>query len=373
MGTVNFKAAARDGVAELKAYVPGKPLEEVREEYGLTKVVKLASNECPFPPPEELMQALLAESEAIRRYPDGFCRKLGRKLSAVSGIPQESLIFGNGAEECIRLVTQAVLNPGENAIQPYPFFDAYETATVLTGAEVRPVPLKDFAIDLEAMLAAVDEKTKLVWLCSPANPTGPILTRAQLDGFLAELPDNIFVVLDEAYREFVSDPDAARAEEYLGRDDRVIGLRTFSKAYGVAGLRIGYIVAHPELIRLVAKVKLPFNVNVFAQAVALYHLEHPDFAKRHVAAILAERERMTEEFESRDMRVIPSQANFLLVELPVAVDDLYPKLLRRGFIIRPASIWGFDNYMRFSLGTAGQDDEFLAVLDDLLGTRARTK
>jgi len=363
---MDFTKAARLGVPELRPYIPGKPLEEVREEFGLDHVVKLASNECPFPPPAEAMAAVVAEAEAIRRYPDGYCRKLRRKLAAKLGVAEESLLFGNGAEECIRLVAGTVLNPGENAIMPRSFFDAYETATLLPGAEARFVPLKDFAIDLEATLAAVDDKTKLIWLCSPANPTGPIITKAELDAFLSRLRDGVVVVFDEAYREFVTSEDAARAEDYLGKDDRVVGLRTFSKAYGMAGLRIGYIVAHPELIGLIAKIKLPFNVNVFAQAVAIYHMDNPGFAQRHVAAILSERERMTGEFAARGMASVRSEANFILVELPVPIDELYPKLLRRGYIVRPGSIWGFDRHMRYSIGNPEQNSAFLETLDDLL-------
>jgi histidinol-phosphate aminotransferase len=367
MKPTDFNETVRKGIPELRPYIPGKPLEAVQQEYGLEHVVKLASNECPFPPLAEAIEAVMAGAEAVRRYPDGYCRKLRGVLSGKLQIPEESILFGNGAEECIRLVAQTVLNPDENAIMPKSFFDAYETATLLTGASARFVPLKDFAIDLEATLAAVDEKTKLVWLCSPANPTGPIITREQLDGFLARLPQGVFVVFDEAYREFVTSTDAARAEEYLEKDPRVIGLRTFSKAYGMAGLRIGYIVAHPGIIDLVAKVKLPFNVNIFAQSLALYHLENPEFATLHVATILSERERMTGEFSKRGMSTVPSEANFLLVELPVLVNDLKPKLLSRGYIIRPGSIWGFDRHMRYSLGSPEQNTAFLETFDDILG------
>lgn len=363
---LTIQKVARDGVVPLRPYIPGKPLEEVREEYGLEEVVKLASNECPFPPPHELIAAIAAEAANLRRYPDGSCRKLASRLAPRLDVPRECLVFGNGAEECVRLVAQTFLNQGENAVLPKPIFDAYETATILAGAHCKEAPLIDYRIDLEAMLAAVDARTKLVWLCSPANPTGTVLERQAFERFLEALPDNILVVLDEAYREFVTSSDAPRAEDYLFKDDRVIGLRTFSKAHGIAGLRIGYITAHPDLAALIAKVKLPFNVNVMAQAAALYHLEQPKFAERHVAIIISERTRMTTELQQRGMFVVPSETNFLLVELPLPVDSVFPKLLEKGFIIRPGSIWGLPRFMRLSLGLPQQNNCFLAELDTIL-------
>jgi len=363
---VDFEGVARDGVVELRPYIPGKPLEEVREEFGLEKVIKLASNECPFPPPQEMMTQIMAEADAIRRYPDGFCRKLGAKLSEVQGIPQENILFANGAEECIRLIAQTFLNPSDNVVLPEPIFDAYETATILTGAKPRFVPLSHYEIDLDAIVAAVDRNTKLIWLCSPANPTGKVLKKQAVELFLSQLPSQVLVVVDEAYREFVTSPDAVHAEDFLQTDQRVIGLRTFSKAYGIAGLRVGYIVAHPQCIALISKVKLPFNVNVMAQAAAIYHLDHPEFTQSHVAAITTERERMIQEFTKRNMSVVRSETNFLLVEVPKAVDVLYQELLQCGFIIRPGSIWGFERYMRYTIGAKSENDAFLASFDGIL-------
>lgn len=366
---IDPKQAARSGVPELRPYIPGKPIEEVRREYGLDRVVKLASNECPLQPPPELMEVFLKELSRLRCYPDGGCRELTRKLAAKLDIPTESLVFGNGAEECIRLVAQAFLDHGDRAIQPRPIFDAYETAALLCGAEPVHVPLKDFRIDLEAILEAVDERTKLVWLCSPANPSGTVLLKKELDRFLDRLPENILVVLDEAYRELVETPGAARAEDYLFKDDRVIGLRTFSKVFGLAGLRIGYVIAHPELAELVAKVKLPFNVNHLAQAAAIYMLDNPGFADEHIGLVRQERARLTRELEERGQRVIPSETNFLFVELPLDVDLVFKRLLEKGFIIRPGSIWGHNRFMRLSVGTPEQNTEFLVRLDEVLAAK----
>lgn len=363
---MNFERAARNGVPGLRPYIPGKPLEEVREQFDLNQVVKLASNECPFPPEKEMLEEIMKEGEAIRRYPDALCRKLGAKVAEIRDINPEYLLFGNGAEECIRMVGQTFLNPEDNAILPAPIFDAYETATILAGAEARRVPLTDFHIDLDAIAAAVDAQTKLIWLCSPANPTGPVIKKEAFEAFLAKLPSQVLVVMDEAYREFVISPDAVHAEDYLHTDPRVIGLRTFSKAYGIAGLRVGYILAQPECIALITRVKLPFNVNLLAQAAAIYHLEHPAFAQQHVAVVTDERNRMVQEFGRRNMAVVESETNFLLVEMPRAIDPLNQELLQRGFIIRPGSIWGLDQHMRYSIGSPEENRLFLLSLDEIL-------
>jgi histidinol-phosphate aminotransferase len=362
---IDPRSAARRGVPQLRPYTPGRPIAEVREQYGLGEVVKLASNECPLPPPPGLLDALHDEAGNIGRYPDGNCRRLAAALAERLGVPAECLVFGNGAEECIRLAAQAFLNPGESAVQPTPIFDAYETATLLAGAESVQVPLKDFSIDLDAMLDAVNERTKLVWLCTPANPSGTVTSRRALERFLERLPDGVVVVVDEAYRELVDNPEAVDALEHLFKDDRVLSLRTFSKVYGLAGLRVGYVVAHPEMAELMAKVKLPFNVNSQAQAAALYMLEHPEFGREHAAMIRAERERLAREFAARGMFTVPTQTNFLLVELPMDVDVAFEKLMERGFIIRPGSIWGLARYMRLSVGTPEHNTRFLGALDEV--------
>ena len=358
--------AARSGVAALKPYIPGKPIVEVKEELGLDEVVKLASNECPLPLPADAIQAIAREAGNLTRYPDGHCRLLKRELAARLDIDPACLVFSNGAEESIRLVAQTFVNQGDRVIIPAPIFDAYETASILCGGEVVPVPLCDYRIDLAAILEHVDSRTKIIWLCSPANPTGPTIKRAEFDTFLTRLPDHVLVVLDEAYREFVTEPDCAHSETYLFRDDRVIGLRTFSKAFGMAGLRVGYALAHPSVIELIAKVKLPFNVNVLAQALALQMLTDDSFVRNHTRMIIDERDRTTRALEKMGLMVVPSQTNFLFVELPVECDSVFQRLLAHGFIIRPGSVFGLPRFMRLSLGTPEQNQRLIALLKNIL-------
>jgi len=368
----DFADLARENVADMLPYIPGKPILEVQEEYGLGKVIKLSSNECPFDLPPGLGDALARAAVGSNRYPDALCRRLRAKVARKLRVGEENLIFSNGAEEGIRLIAQIFLNHGDAAVIPAPIFDAYSVATRLMGATQICLPLKDYRIDLESILLACEQNAnvKLVWLCSPSNPTGDILKIQELDNFLARLPQNIMVVLDEAYAEFVTDTAAARTEDYLGKDPRVIGLRTFSKAYGLAGLRVGYMVAQPGVIELVNNVKLPFNVNSSALAAAEYMLDEQEFAEKHVALVVTERQFMRAELCKRGMEVPESQGSFLFVKLPGGVKkngvDIFKTLLPKGFIVRPGTAFGVPEYFRMSLGSREDNLGFLRELDSVL-------
>ena len=368
----DYTPVAREHVAEMLPYIPGKPIMEVREEFGLDRVVKLSSNECPFDLPPGLADALGKAASGGNRYPDAIARRLRAKVAAKLKVDETQLIFGNGAEECIRLIAQIFLNHGDTAIIPTPIFDAYSTATRLMGAREYRLPLKEGRIDLEAVLDAceTDPAVKLVWLCSPSNPTGDLLKKDEFDAFLAQLPRYVMVVLDEAYFEFVTDPNAAHTEDYLDTDHRVIGLRTFSKAYGLAGFRVGYIMAQPGVIELVNNVKLPFNVNFMALAAAEYMLDEEDFAKAHVDLVVREREFLREELVKRGLDVPPTQANFLFVRVPEELKkngvDIFKFLLPKGFVVRPGTAFGVPEYFRMSLGTREDHLAFLQEFDKLL-------
>ncbi len=369
---IDVRKIAKTGIFELCAYVPGKPIQEVKEEYGLEEVIKLASNECPLPLPEKVIQSIHEETKNLSRYPDGHCRKLRSRLSNQLGIPPECILFGNGAEECVRLISQAFLNRSDTGLSPSPIYDAYDTAVKMAGADVVTISLKDYRIDLDTTLQHVDNRTKIVWLCSPVNPTGTIITRKAFESFLEQLPEGILVVFDEAYLEFVSSKEAAHALDYLFADARVIGLRTFSKAFGLAGLRIGYIVAHPSVTEVISMVKLPFNVNALAQVAALMSLDETEFVKNYVRINAKERGFLHEKLEKRGMFVVPSEANFLFVEIPIDSDDLFRRLMPRGIIVRPGSIWGLDRFIRLTIGTREQNLKFLSALDQVLAETKMT-
>jgi len=277
--------AARKGVPELAPYIPGKPIHEVQKEYGLKEVIKLASNECPLALPDSIAKKILEETQFLCRYPDGHCTRLRISLAQRLKVPPECLLFGNGADECIQLIALAFLNQGDEVLIPSPSFDSYERFTRMAGAEVIHVPLKDYRIDLDEVLDRINNRTKMIWLCSPNNPTGAVLPGKEFERFLERISEGIVVILDEAYREYVSTKNSAHAEDYLFDDGRVIGLRTFSKAFGLAGLRVGYLIGHPSVVEIIAKVRLPFNVNNLAQAAALCALKEEDFVKHHIGMI----------------------------------------------------------------------------------------
>ncbi|OQY52241.1 MAG: histidinol-phosphate transaminase [Desulfobacteraceae bacterium 4572_89] len=370
----HIHALARENVVDMLPYVPGKPIFEVKEEFGLERVVKMASNECPLTLPPGLGEVMVRAAACGNTYPDALCRSLRKKTARHINVSEDNLIFGNGAEECIRLIAQILLNQGDRAIIPTPIFDAYSTATRLMGAEEIRLPLKGLRIDLDTVLEACEhhDRVKLVWLCSPSNPTGDILTRDELDRFLNHLPKDIMVVLDEAYAEFVTDKEAVNTGDYLSKDHRVIGLRTFSKAYGLAGFRVGYIVAHPAVVSLVNNVKLPFNVSTPALAAAEYMLDEQEFARDHVELILNEREFMHKELTQRGFEVPKSQANFLFVKMPEKMNkngvDMFKQLLPKGFIVRPGTAFGVPEYFRMSLGAREDNINFLKEFDKILIT-----
>ena len=360
---LNPHRLVRKEVAELLPYIPGKPIRSVRREFGLEKIIKLASNECPLEIPQNIVTAITAGIKSISRYPDGHSTGLRQAMADYYRIPAESFLIGNGAEECIRMISQAFLNPEDDSVIPDPSFDAYRTATSLASAGITRVPLVDFHIDLDAVFDSVTHRTKIIWLCSPNNPTGTVILKDEFERFLDRLPDNKIVILDQAYWEYLDSREAANALDYIQSDARVIGIRTFSKVYGLAGIRIGFLTAHPAVIEMVSKVKLPFNVNVLAQAAAMAALNNPDFVHHHLEVIKEERIKLRKALEERGLQVVPSETNFLFVRLPVDGDELFKHLLPKGIIIRPGSIFGWPEFMRLSVGVAADNQDFLLKFD----------
>lgn len=363
---MNVAKAARDLVADLIPYEPGRPDWEVKAEFGLEKVVKLASNESPLAPPPSAVDAACRAISGASRYPDSRGVAIKERLAQRLGVEPSWIILGNGAEECIRLAAGAFVSHGGASIVPEPTFDAYETAAVLLGGRKVEAKLKGPAVDLDDVLDKVDETTDAVWICSPNNPTAGVVRRADMDRFLERLPENVLVVLDEAYYEFVTDPEAAHAEHYFKSDNRVVGLRTFSKAFALAGLRIGYLTAHPDLIALMERVRLPFNVNLAAQAAALAVMDDQEYVDAHVGLIVGEREFLRAELAKRGMDAPPSQTNFLFFETPLNSRKAFRDMMALGVIIRPGDIWGKPNHLRVTVGSREQNETFLKALDKVL-------
>ncbi|MEO0814379.1 MAG: histidinol-phosphate transaminase, partial [Myxococcota bacterium] len=303
-----------DAFETLKPYEPGKPVSETERELGLSGVVKLASNENPLGPSPKALEAVRAHIETLHDYPDAGAFHLKRKLAEFHDVSPEHIVVGNGTNEILEMLIRTVLRDGENVVYADPSFVVYKLCTLSAGRDLRSVPLKDMRYDLPAMADAVDAKTKLVFLANPNNPTGTYVTQDEFNGFLAAIPDDVLVVMDEAYTEYVDAPDYPDAFATLGKRERYMISRTFSKCYGLAGLRIGYGIANPELVNYLNRGRQPFNTNSLAQVAAIAALDDQEHVKNTVDLNRREMTRVVPELERRGLRVTPSQANFVLAD-----------------------------------------------------------
>jgi histidinol-phosphate aminotransferase len=357
----------RKGIADIKAYVPGKPMEDVMREFGLTEVVKLASNENPLGPSPKAVEAIRAALDSLNIYPDGACLALTQKLAAKLNVDPDGIIFANGEDNIITLISKTFLNEGEEMIMADPSFSSFEISARAMGAKVIMVPVRpDFTTDLNAILAAVTEKTKLIYLCNPNNPTGTISTSTEVEKFLDKLPDHVVLIFDEAYKEFVDDPDYPEGLDYVRAGRNVLVSRTFSKVYGLAGIRIGYAIGHPELIGGMKRIREAFATNRLAQIGAMAALDDDEFLEQVTAVNREGREYLYQEFERMELPYVKSQANFMLVDTKKDIRQVFVDLQREGVIIRPAFIWNLPTWARVTVGTKEQNKKFIAALEKVL-------
>jgi histidinol-phosphate aminotransferase len=355
-----------ENVSRLVPYQPGKPVEEVQRELGLTEVIKLASNENPLGPSLRAVQALRDAAEKVYLYPDGACYELRQSVASHLQIPQDHLIFGNGSDELIHYLGVTYLQPGDEVIQADPSFVRYEAAAILNGADCIKVPLKNWTHDLEAMADRITERTRLIFIANPNNPTGTIVTRREVEALLDRLPERVLLVLDEAYYEYVESHDYPRGVDYVRQGRNIILLRTFSKAYGLAGLRLGYGIARPQIIGHLNQVREPFNVNLIAQAAgaaAIADLEHVE-RSRQVNAV--GKQTLYRAFESLGLEFTPTEGNFIWVDVGRNSREVFNALLRRGIIVRTGDIFGAPTHLRVTIGTPTQNEAFLNALEEVL-------
>ncbi len=362
------KPEMRSCLDKIKPYVPGKPVEEVERELGLKNVIKMASNENPLGPSLLAVEAMRGNLKKMHIYPDGNCYYLKEKLATRLKVKTDQLIFGNGSDEILSFLTLAYVKEGEEAVMVSPSFSEYDFAMRLMGGIPRQVPLSgpDFNYDLEAVLEAVNEKTRLIFICSPNNPTGSIVKKKELDSFIDRLPENLILVLDQAYIEFASDPEHPAGLDYIEQGKPVILLRTFSKLYGLAGLRIGYGIAPSEIIKDLNRVREPFNVNAMAQAAALAALNDSYHLERSRNLVNESRKQFTEGLEEMGLKPVPDQANFCFIDIKVDSREAFQALMKKGVIVRTGDIFGFPTYIRVTYGTAEQNKRFLAALKEVL-------
>ncbi len=355
-------------VAALKPYEPGKPIEEVQRELGLTDVVKLASNENPLGPSPMAVAALRAAIDGLNRYPDGGSYALINKIAAHHGLSAAHIFMGCGSVEILNLLAYLFIRPGFNAVTSEHAFAIYELVVAASGGITKTVPMKDYTFDLDAIGGAVDEHTRVIFLANPNNPTGTIYRRDAWERLLARLPEHLVVVADEAYFEFVRDPGYPNALNYLADHPKLIVLRTFSKIFGLAGLRVGYGVAHPKMVNLLNNVRQPFNINLLAQAAVLAAMDDHEYVRRTLEVNAQGIEYLEREFNRLKVRFVPTQGNFFLVEVGDGV-EIYNALLKHGVIVRPMHGYQFPRHVRISVGLPEENRRLIEALTAVLGGR----
>jgi histidinol-phosphate aminotransferase len=353
-------------IIHLPVYQPGKPIEDVKRELGLTEVIKLASNENPFGSSPHVKAAIEAEIANISLYPDGGAVQLTEAVAASLGVQTNQLIFGAGSDEVILMLARAFLVPGDESVMASHTFPQYKHNCEIEGAVSIEVPLKDGTHDLDAMAAAITDRTKIVWICNPNNPTGTMNTDAETKAFLAKVPAHTIVVLDEAYCEYNTTGEFPDSIELIGQYKNVISLRTFSKIYGLASLRIGYGIGHPDVIRSINQVREPFNTTRFAQAAALAAIKDQDFIASCREANTAGLNYLEEQFKQLGLHSFPAHGNFIMVDVARPAADVFNGLLRRGLIVRGGHMLGFPTSLRVTIGSSEQNAKFIAALTEVL-------
>jgi len=362
---MDLRALVPEWIRTLTPYPPGKPIEELERELGIRDSIKLASNENPLGPSPRAVAAIAAVLADLHRYPDGSAFYLKRRLAERLGVSEAELIVGNGSNEIIELAVRTFLRPGDEAVMADQAFVVYRLVVQSAGGSSRMVPLRDFTHDLEAIAATVTPRTRLVFLGNPNNPTGTIFRRAAWRALLGRLPEHLLVVADEAYAEYVEDPEYPDTIRERGDRVPVLSLRTFSKLYGLAGLRIGYGVAAAPVIDALDRIRQPFNVNALALAGARAALDDEEHVRRTLAANRAGMAFLVEAFRALGLAHVPSAANFVLVRVGDGA-RVYEALLRRGVIVRPMAVYGFPEHVRVTVGTEAENARFVAALRAVL-------
>ena len=352
----------------LDAYEPGMPIEQVQRELGVSHVIKLASNENPLGPSPLALEAIAAVGASLHRYPDGPATSLREALAGRLGFQPSEVIIGNGSTDLIDLLARSFLGPEDNAVVSEGAFARFRQVVHARNGRARIVPMRASGHDLEAMAAAVDERTRLVYVANPNNPTGTWNRRSEVEALIESIPAETLLVLDQAYHEYAcaEEPDYPDGLDYVRSGAPVVVLRTFSKAYGLAGLRVGYGVAAREVIEAVDTVREPFNSNSLGQVAALAALEDVEHVRRGVELNREQKTRLEAELRRRGLGVLPSLANFLCLDTRRDAGEVFRRLLRKGVIVRPLRSYGLTTSLRVSIGTPEENGLFLRALDSVL-------
>ncbi len=368
--STQWESLANEHILGIAPYEPGKPIEEVERELTVHDAIKLASNENPLPPSDRVQKAIMSVLHTLNRYPDGSGFYLRQALAKKHGVMPDQVVLGNGSNELIELLVRSFLRPGDEAVVPHPSFVVYPMIVQAAGGVRVMVMLKDFRLDLEAMARAITPMTKVVFIANPNNPSATIVTRDEVEHFMARVPERTIVVFDEAYIEFAMGPDFPDTLAQVKQGRKVVVLRTFSKATSLAGLRVGYGVADADAIALMNRIRQPFNVNSLAQAAALAALDDDAHVLECVRMIEAGRHFLYDEFKRLGLSYVPSRANFILVDAGRSAADIYQKLLHHGVIVRPMTPFGLETALRITVGTPEENRKLVKALRVALGKTA---
>lgn len=360
------KDPIRPNIGKISPYSPGKPIEEVERELKITGVVKLASNENPLGPSPKAIEAINKFSRDVSLYPDQNCYELTRLLAGKLDISPDNMVIGNGSDEIMMLVALAYITAGDEVILSLNTFSTYETVSRLMEASITLVNLKNYTYDLEAMAGICSQKTKLIFVCNPNNPTGTMNTKGQLDYLISKASPNTIILIDEAYGEYVESPEYPDSLDYVRANKNVVVTRTFSKVYGLAGLRVGYGIAKPEIIKYLKLVRLPFSVNRLAQIAATISLADSHHVEASRKNNSEGKKYLYAQLDKLGISYVKTEANFIFINLNNDADTVFMELMRRGVIVRPLSSFGMPGSIRVTIGTPEQNQKFIKALSEVI-------
>lgn len=361
-----FIHLAAPGIADLKPYVPGKPISELERELGIRDSIKLASNENPLGPSDKVRAAITAELDQLTRYPDGGGFALRQAIASRHRVAAAAVTLGNGSNDVLDLIARVFLRPGRESLFSQYAFAVYPISSQAVGATIKVAPARDYGHDLSAIADRVGADTGVVWVANPNNPTGTWLKSDALKAFIADLPAHVICVVDEAYAEYVDQPDYPDASQWLDEFPNLIVTRTFSKAFGLAALRVGYGLSHPDIADLLNRVRQPFNVDSLAQAAALAALDDTDHLTKSVQLNCEGLAQLEAGCRKLGLGFIPSVGNFITIDFGQAAAPVDQALLRAGVITRPVANYGLPNHLRVSVGLPEENARFLAALEQVL-------
>ena len=356
----------RKEILELEVYKAGKPISEVKRELGLDEVIKLASNENPLGCSPLAKKELMAIIDESQMYPDAANFVLKKRLAEKHGVNPNQIFCGTGSDSLIKVICNCFVEPGDECIVGEITFPRYDSCIKLMGGKTIRIPMKNNALDIETMVDTINEKTKIIWFCNPNNPTGTIFTKSEIEKILDRIPEHVLIIMDEAYIEYVTRKDFADSLEYISKYPNMLSLRTFSKAYGLASLRVGYGIASEELVGYFNRVIGPFDVNLYAQTAAVAALGDEEFLQKVYDENKRGKEYLYEEFDKMGLEYAPSEANFIFVNINRATEEVYDKLLRRGMIVRPGHLLDSPGWLRVTIGTMEQNQRFIRDLREVL-------